>query len=143
VKGIIRYGLAFLIVVSRSLVAQALPEQQTLLAGQRQEQGVDRFGLTRPPGPFTGITLTPQQATQIRQLDRQFGEFFVAQNNRTRQTGGDLRGAANKEAIQSAHVQLMANIRNILTPAQQLIFDRNQSARDAYVAQRRVIANKK
>lgn len=143
-KGIIRYIVAFTVVVSTTLVSRQLPAQQAgpLLFGQHQDKGVDRYGLTRPPGPFTGITLTSDQVNQVRLLDRRFGEAFVAQNNRTRQAGGDLRGEANRQAIQAAHVQLLSDIRQILTPEQQLIFDRNQFARNAYLAQRKAIANK-
>lgn len=142
-KGIIRYTVAFTVVVSTTLVTQLSAQQGgSLLFGQHQDKGIDRYGLTRPPGPFTGITLTSDQANQVRTLDRGFGEFFAAQNNRTRQAGGDVRGAANRQAIESAHLQLLSDIRKILTPEQQLIFDRNQSARDAYVAQRKAIAQR-
>ena len=45
--------------------------------------------------------------------------------------------STNRRAIQLAHAQMFSNIRSVITPPQRVIFDKNQSARRAYIEQRK------
>jgi hypothetical protein len=145
VKPVAKTTVAVVAILTGALFGRPLMAQEpgSFPFGQYQDHAVDRHGLNRPPSTFADITLSPAQASQVRALDRQFGEFFVAHNNRVRETGGDLRDSASRQPIQAAHLQLLANIRKILTAEQRTVFDRNQSARNAYLAQRKALGKKK
>lgn len=113
------------------------PKPRPLLPEQQPQHLWKNSAVAAPPALFAGITLTADQASRVKQFEQEFGWGVVAQNNRARQLGLSVLDSTNRRAIQLAHAQMFSNLRSVITPPQRVIFAKNQSARRAYIEQRK------
>lgn len=115
----------------------SVPKPTPLRPTQQPQPLWQNSAVAAPPALFAGIALTAAHASRVKQFEQEFGWSVVAQNNRARQLGLSVLDSTNRRAIQLAQAQMFSHIRSVLTPPQSVIFDKNQSARRAYIEQRK------
>lgn len=81
---------------------------------------------------FRGITLTETQKTKIDSIQTAGREAM-----RAAMQGGGMQDPAARERMQEMRAKQMADIRAVLTPEQQTVFDTNRAAMPAQGAGRR------
>lgn len=91
----------------------------------------------RPPRPLDGITLTASQQSQLQTLNTQFTATIRGHDQRRKALGLSAFDSSTKVSIQASQQHLFSDVRGVLTPAQRVVFDRNQSKRKAYLEQRK------
>ncbi len=92
----------------------------------------------RPPRSLDGITLTADQQSRLQNLNTQFATAIRGHDQRRKALGLSAFDSPTKMAIQTTQQKLFSDVRGVLTPAQRVIFDRNQSQRKAYLEQRKI-----
>lgn len=117
---------------------QPTPQSPPPMAGQREhggQRGARRGGMHRV---LRDITLSEAQRTQIAAIESRYREQFRALRSSARPAAGDsVARQTSFRAAQSLRERQMAEVRGVLTSAQQATFDRNVNAWKTRIRDRR------